>query len=116
MLRSTLFQACSVHHNVLPCRGRDLAEEEVNFPRRSLFVVVSSVTVAGVAVVAAAATAVLWGGIAWFACGNDVLWGVWGGGGGGLRDREPPTDTTDTTDTGAAVLPMLASVSRSQSG
>jgi hypothetical protein len=83
MLRSTLFQACSVHHNVLPCRGRDLAEEEVNFPRRSLFVVFSFVTVAAVAVVAVAGTAILWGGIAWFACGNDVLWGVGEGGGWG---------------------------------
>jgi hypothetical protein len=41
--------SCSVHHDVLPCRGWDLAEE-VDFSRRSLFVVVSFVAVAAVAV------------------------------------------------------------------
>jgi hypothetical protein len=44
------------------CRGWDLAEEEVDFSRLSLFVVVSFVAVAAVAVVAVAVTAVLWGG------------------------------------------------------
>jgi hypothetical protein len=78
-----LIPSCSVHHDVLPCRGRDLAEEEVNFPRRSLFVVVSFVTVAAVAVVAVAVTAVLGGDIAWCACGNGGLWGVGCGGEGG---------------------------------
>jgi hypothetical protein len=34
-----------VHHDVLSCRGWDLAEEEVDFSRRSLFVVVSFVAV-----------------------------------------------------------------------
>jgi hypothetical protein len=57
----------------LPCRGWNLAEEEVNFSCRSLLVVVSFVVVADVAVVAVAVIAVLWGGIAWFACGDDVL-------------------------------------------
>ena len=61
-----LVPSCSVHYDVLPCRGWDLAEEEVGFSRRSLFVVVSSVVVAAVAVVAA-----------WFACGGDVLVTVW---------------------------------------
>jgi hypothetical protein len=41
-----MFQAAqggeSVHHNVLTCRGRDRAEEEVDISRRPLFVVVSS--------------------------------------------------------------------------
>jgi hypothetical protein len=72
-----LVPSCSIHHDVLPCRGWDLAEEEVGFSRRSLFVVVSSVVVAAVAVVDVAVTAVLWGGGAWFACGDDVLVAVW---------------------------------------
>ena len=78
MLRSTLFQvpSRSVHHDVLPCRGWDLAEKEADFSLRSLFVVVSFVVVAAVDVVTAAVTAVLWGGIAWFACGDGVLWGA----------------------------------------
>jgi hypothetical protein len=69
VLRSTLaVPGCCVHHDVLPCRGRDLAEEEVNLSRRSLFVVVRFVAVATVcvavvavvtAVVAVAVTAVL---------------------------------------------------------
>jgi hypothetical protein len=84
MLRSILFQAAlPVHYDVLPCRGWDLAEEEVDFSRRPLLVVVSFVVVAAVAVVAVAAIAVLWGGIAWFTCGDDVLLVVWGWGGGG---------------------------------
>jgi hypothetical protein len=57
----------------LPCRGWDLTEEEVDFSRRSLVVVVSFVVVAAVAVVAVAVIAVLWGGIAWFACDDGVL-------------------------------------------
>ena len=77
-----LVPSCSVHYDVLPCRGWDLAEEEVDFSRRSLLVVVSFVVVAAVAVVAVAVTAVLWGGVAWFACGDDVLVTVWGWGGG----------------------------------
>jgi hypothetical protein len=59
-----LIPSCSVHihHDVFPCRDWDLAEEEVNFSRRSLLVVVSFVVVAAVAVVAVAVIAVLWGG------------------------------------------------------
>jgi hypothetical protein len=57
-----LVPSCSVHYDVLPCRGWDLAEEEVDFSRRSFLVVVSFVVVAAVAVVAVAVTAVLWGG------------------------------------------------------
>jgi hypothetical protein len=87
--------SCSIHHDVLPCRGWDLAEEEADLSRRSLFVVVCFVVVAAVAVVAVAVIAVLWGGIAWFACGDGVLWGVgWVGDGaerGEVRDLEPPT-------------------------
>jgi hypothetical protein len=30
-----LVPSCSIHHDVLPCRGWDLAEEEVDFSRRS---------------------------------------------------------------------------------
>ena len=78
-----LVPSCSVHYDVLPCRGWDLAEEEVYFSRRPLLVVVSFVVVAAVAVVAVAATAVLWGDTAWFACGDDVLLIVWRWGGGG---------------------------------
>jgi hypothetical protein len=55
---------------------------------RSLFEVVSFVVVAAVAVVAVVAvTAVLWGGIAWLACGGGggVLWCVWGVRGGGEK-------------------------------
>ena len=81
-----LVPSCSVHYDVLPCRGWDLAEEEVDFSCRSLLVVVSFVVVAAVAVVAVAVTAVLLGGVAWFACGDDVLLSV----GGELRDLEPP--------------------------
>lgn len=55
-----LVPSCSVHYDVLPCRGWDLAEEEVDFSCRSLLVVVSFVVVAAVAVVAVAVTAVLW--------------------------------------------------------
>jgi hypothetical protein len=72
----------------LPCRGWDLAEEEVDFSRRSLLVVFSFVIVAAVAVVAVAVTAVLWGNTAWFACGDDVLVTVWRWGGGGEGGRE----------------------------
>jgi hypothetical protein len=50
-----LVPSCSVHHDVLPCRGWDLAEEEVDFSRRSLLVVVSFVVVAAVAVAVAVA-------------------------------------------------------------
>jgi hypothetical protein len=42
----------------LPCRGWDLAEEEVDFSCRSLLFVVGFVVVAAVAVVAVAVTAV----------------------------------------------------------
>jgi hypothetical protein len=49
-----LVPSCSIHHDVLPCRGWDLAEEEVDFSLRSLFAVVSFVVVAAVAVVAVA--------------------------------------------------------------
>jgi hypothetical protein len=46
----------------------------VDFSCRSLLVVVSFVVVAAVAVVAVAVTAVRWGGgVAWFACGDDVI-------------------------------------------
>jgi hypothetical protein len=31
-----LVPSCSIHHDVLPCRSWDLAEEEVDFSRRSL--------------------------------------------------------------------------------
>ena len=68
-----LVPSCSVHYDVLPCRGWDLAEEEVDFSCRSLLVVVGFVVVAAVAVVAVAVIAVLWGGVAWFACGSGVL-------------------------------------------
>ena len=68
-----LVPSCSVHYDVLPCRGWDLAEEEVDFSCRSLLFVVGFVVVAAVAVVAVAVTAVLLGGVAWFACGDDVL-------------------------------------------
>ena len=51
-----LVPSCSVHYDVLPCRGWDLAEEEVDFSCRSLLVVVSFVVVAAVAVVAVAVT------------------------------------------------------------
>jgi hypothetical protein len=34
-----LVPSCSVHCDVLPCRGWDLAEEEVDFSRRPLLVV-----------------------------------------------------------------------------
>jgi len=68
-----LVPSCSVHHDVLTCRGWDLTEEEVDFSRRSLLVVVSFVVVAAVDVVAVAVIAVLWGGIAWLACGDGVL-------------------------------------------
>jgi hypothetical protein len=44
--------SCSIHHDVLPCRGWYLAEEEADLSRRSL-------VVAAVAVVAVAVTAVL---------------------------------------------------------
>jgi hypothetical protein len=56
-----LVPSCSVHHDVLPCRGWDLAEEEVDFSRRSLLLVVVSfvVVAAAVAVVAVAVIAVL---------------------------------------------------------
>jgi hypothetical protein len=86
MLRSIIVPGCSVHHNILPCRGWDLAEEEVDLSRRSLFIVVGFVAVAVVAVVAVAVTAVLWGG-AWFAYVVVVLcelWGGWGWGGVGV--------------------------------
>jgi hypothetical protein len=43
--------SCSVHYDVLPCRGWDLAGDEVDFSRRSLLVVVGFVVVAAVAVV-----------------------------------------------------------------
>ena len=93
-----LVPSCSVHYDVLPCRGWDLAEEEVDFSCRSLLFVVGFVVVAAVAVVAVAVTAVLLGGVAWFVCGDDVLLIVGGEGGGGegegggeLRDLEPPT-------------------------
>ena len=94
MLRSILFQAAlSITMScLLPCRGWDLAEEEVYFSRRSLLVVVSFVVVTAVAVVAVAVTAVLWGGIAWFACGDWCVVECGGRRGGlGLRDLEPPT-------------------------
>ena len=78
-----LVPSCSVHYDVLPCRGWDLAEEEVNFSCRSLLFVVGFVVVAAVAVVAVAVTAVLLGGVAWFACGDDVLLIVGGEEGGG---------------------------------
>jgi hypothetical protein len=85
MLRSILFQAdLAVHHDVLPCRGRDLTEEEVDcsFSPPSLRRSQLRRCGAAVAVVAVAVTAVLWGGVAWFACGDGVLWGMgWGGGG-----------------------------------
>jgi hypothetical protein len=71
-----LGSSCSIHHDVLPCRGWDLAEEEADLSRRSLFVVVCFVVVSAVAVVAVAVTAVMWGGIAWFVCGDGVLWSV----------------------------------------
>jgi hypothetical protein len=79
-MRSILFLFQAVH----------LAEEEVDFSCRSLFVVVSFAAVAAVAVVAACRCRCRpVGGIAWFACGDGVLWSVVGG--GGLRDLEPPT-------------------------
>jgi hypothetical protein len=87
-----LVPSCSIHHDVLPCRSWDLAEEGVDFSRRSLLVVVSFVVVAAFAVVAVAVIAVLWscggGCIAWFACGDGVLLSVGGWGGGGGRERE----------------------------
>ena len=43
-----LVPSCSVHYDVLPCRGWDLAEEEVDFSCRSLLVVVGFVVVAAV--------------------------------------------------------------------
>jgi hypothetical protein len=90
-----LVPSCSVHHDVLPCRGWDLAEE-VDFSLRSHFVVVSFVVVAAVAVVAVAVTAVLWGGggITWFACGDDVLWG----GGGGLGGEKGGVEGSRAAD------------------
>jgi hypothetical protein len=75
---------CSVHHDILPCRGWDLAEEEVDVSLRSLFVVVSFVGVAAVAVVAVAVTAVLGGGYCmWWWCVVGCVGCVGDGGGGG---------------------------------
>jgi hypothetical protein len=97
-----LVSSCSVHHNVLPCRGWDLAEEEVDFSRRSLFVVVCFVAVAAVArysrcrchcrpvcvCVGGYCMVCMWW---WCFAGGGVGVGGWGGEGGRLRDREPPT-------------------------
>jgi hypothetical protein len=114
-----LVPSCSVHHDhavLLPCRGWDLTEEEVDFSLRSLLVVVSfAVVAAGVAVVAVAVIAVLWGGIAWFACGGGVLWGVCvcvGGGVDGSRAADWVEDVERAAGGVAAAVRVVVPCSR----